>query len=553
VKNRTTSDNISPLNRRELLTSFLGLPVAMTAGCVAGPTTLPPEGRIVGGSADIGHRLRDGMRPSVPDHAWTDIEVVIVGGGIAGLSAARKLQQSGIDSFVLLELEQQPGGTSVSGQSELISYPWGAHYLPVPLPHNESLIRLLDEMGLVEDRDVDGSPRIAEHYLCRAPQERVFYKGFWYEGLFLHADASPRDLQQLQDFQQQVHQLVDWRDDAGRRAFTIPAAECSQHPRMLGLDALTMSDWLKKQGFSSERLWKFIDYACRDDYGLTVEQTSAWAGLFYFASRVGQSGRESQPFITWPEGNGRIVAHLAALSEQQIQSGWAVTAVEPGVNNADRITVTAFQSDTAAVRGWRARHVIFAAPPFLAPYLIPELDRERKAAFRSFEFGSWLVANLHLTDRPQSTGFPLSWDNVLYESPSLGYVAATHQRGMDFGPTVLTYYYPLCDDDPQVARQRLLSLSWDEWADVVLSDLERAHPEIRTLCRRLDIMRWGHAMVRPRPGFITGAARRISLQAYRGIHFAHSALSGLALFEEAFYHGERAAGEIMTVRNTATS
>ena len=548
MKNRATSDRFFPLNRRELLTSFLGLPIAMSAGCSSGPATLPPEGGFVGGSADVGHRLRDGMRPAVPDDAWTDTDVVIVGGGIAGLSAARKLQQSGIDRFVLLELEQQPGGTSVSGQSDLVAYPWGAHYLPVPLPHNKSLIRLLDEMGLVEDRAPDGSPRIAEQYLCRAPQERVFHNGIWHEGLFLHAAASARDLQELSDFQHRIHQLVDWRDEHDRRAFTIPAAECSQDSRMLDLDTVTMSDWLTDQGFSSARLRKFIDYACRDDYGLTVEQTSAWAGLFYFAARVRRSDEDSQPFITWPEGNGRMVAYLAALSHQQIQSGWAVTAVAPGKTDSERLRVAAFQTDSENVHGWRARHVIFAAPPFLAPYLIPDLGSERVSAFRSCEFGSWLVANLHLTDRPKSSGFPLSWDNVIYDSPSLGYVAATHQRGIDFGPTVLTYYYPLCDDDPHAARQRLLSLSWEEWADVVLTDLERAHPEIRSLCRRLDIMRWGHAMVRPRPGFITGAACRLSREPYRGIHFAHSALSGLALFEEAYYHGERAADEIVAAR-----
>ena len=42
-------------------------------------------------------------------------DVVIVGGGVAGLSAARKLKQAGVD-FVLLELEPEVGGTAVSGE-----------------------------------------------------------------------------------------------------------------------------------------------------------------------------------------------------------------------------------------------------------------------------------------------------------------------------------------------------------------------------------------------------------------------------------------------------
>ena len=77
---------------------------------------------------------------------------------------------------------------------------------------------------------------------------------------------------------------------------------------------------------------------------------------------------------------------------------------------------------------------------------------------------------------------------------------------------------------------RLLELGWAEWAEVALADLRRAHPDLRALVERLDVMRWGHAMVRPRPGFLWGGARGAAVQPYRGIHFAHCDLSGVALF-----------------------
>jgi hypothetical protein len=145
----------------------------------------------------------------------------------------------------------------------------------------------------------------------------------------------------------------------------------------------------------------------------------------------------------------------------------------------------------------------------------------------------------------QEVDFPLCWDNVLYGSRSLGYVAATHQRGLDYGPTVFTWYYPLADDDPRQARERLLSTDRDQWADIALADLETAHPDIRELTERLDVMRWGHAMIRPVPGFCWNPAREQAAKPYRGIHFAHSDLSGLALFEEAFAQGNRAAAEVL--------
>jgi len=128
---------------------------------------------------------------------------------------------------------------------------------------------------------------------------------------------------------------------------------------------------------------------------------------------------------------------------------------------------------------------------------------------------------------------------------------ATHQRGLDRGPTVFTYYYPLCDADPRVARTRLLSTDRRGWADIALTDLERAHPAIRSLCTRLDVMRWGHAMIRPQPGFIWGGARSKAQKPFRGIHFAHTDLSGIALFEEALDHGVRAAEEVLSELNRA--
>src|SRR5262249_54974900 len=86
------------------------------------------------------------------------------------------------------------------------------------------------------------------------------------------------------------------------------------------------------------------------------------------------------------------------------------------------------------------------------------------------------------------------------------------------------------------------------WADVVLTDLRPAHTTVRGFVERLDVMRWGHAMVRPRPGFVWGGARAAAKKPYRGIHFAHSDLSGLGLCEEALYHGVRAAEAVLAAR-----
>jgi len=540
-------------SRREILAAFLGLPFALAAcgGSGADDSTPLPGGELVGADDRLGHMLRDGLRPEPGPDAWERAGVVIVGGGAAGLAAAWRFLRAGFEDFVLLELEEAPGGTARSGSEHgVVPYPWGAHYLPAPTKENRALVRLLEEMGAVEGSDAEGEPVIAEQFLCRDPEERVFYRGRWYEGLYLHAGQSEEDARQFQAFNAEVNAWAGWRDARGRRAFSIPVSSCSDDAEVTALDRLTMAEWMEARGLNSPRLRWFVDYACRDDYGLTAAQTSAWAGLFYFASRMKRPGAETQSLLTWPEGNGRIVQHLYEKARPRVRLGLAAADVRPA--EGGEVEVVAVGRDGRGAVGIRARHVVFAAPQFLTKYLIRPFRDAPPAHASEFEYGAWMVANFFLKDRPaRGLGFPLAWDNVLYESPSLGYVVATHQRGFERGPTVFTYYYPLAETDPRQSRARLLSAGRDEWAEVALSDLSRAHPDIRRLTARLDIMRWGHAMIRPRPNFVWGGARRKAQAPFRNIHFANTDLSGVPLFEEAFDHGLRAAEEILALRGLA--
>ncbi len=538
---------MSNVTRRELLAAFLGAPAAFAlGGCTRATVPELPPGDLIGGSVSVGHLLMDVPHISVPQDRTEKHQVVIVGGGIAGLCAARRLLRSGVDDFVVIELEPEPGGTSRSGRSDIVAHPWGAHYVPAPSKDNPALVELLEEMGVFEGRDDAGDPIVAEQFLCRYPQERVFHKGYWHEGLYMHAGATLDDHAQLEKFKREIDFWVSWRDGRGRRAFAIPMANGSDDADVRELDRISMAEWLDERGLTSPRLRWYVDYACRDDYGSRAEHTSAWAGLFYFAARLREPGAESRPFITWPEGNGRLVEHLHNPCRQKTRLGLAVVDIVPGdAEGRPEVLVHAIAHDGRTAHAFHAEKVIFAAPYFLAPYIV-RFDSENSPSHVSeFEYGAWAVANLTLTERPHSRGTPLAWDNVLYESPSLGYVATTYQRGFDHGPALLTYYYALCDEDPNLARDRLLETDRDGWAEIALSDLERAHPGLRSQTSRIDVMRWGHAMILPRPRFIWGGEREAAAEPYRGIHFAHSDLSGLPLFEEALYRGTLAAEQVL--------
>jgi protoporphyrinogen oxidase len=528
--------------RREILASFLGLPFALSA-CSSNSENIAVAGEIVGANVDVGHILRENRNYEVPGNNWENVKVAIIGGGAAGLSAAWKFQRENFNDFVLLELEDKIGGTAQSGTSNIVSYPWGAHYLPVPFQENTELISLLDEMNLTDGKKENGEIIVKEQFLCREPEERIFYKGRWYHGLYLHVGESEADKREYAEFYKQVDFWVNWRDKSGKRAFVLPVANCSTDAEVLALDKISFGDWLRQKGFTSERLFWYCDYATRDDYGLKLDQTSAWAGLFYFCSRVRKSGEESQPFITFPEGNGKFINFLHDKIKDKTRLKTVVIEIIPNEKGVDVIYLNV---ETGIIRGLRAEKAIFAAPIFTAKYLIRDFKQNAPAHLKEFEHNAWFVANLFLKDRPKprfTKDFPLAWDNVLYESPSLGYVNSTHQKGLDYGAAVFTYYYPMCHEEN--ARAKLFGLNHQELADIVLSDLSRAHPNIRELTEKIDVMRWGHAMISPRPNFLWSGARDEAQKPFRNIHFAHSDLSGIALFEEAFYHGIRAANEIL--------
>lgn len=494
-------------------------------------------GSILGPSMDLGHRLREFKRPEAT--SFEKVGVLIVGGGVAGLSAAWRLAGAGFTDFRILEMEPEVGGTARGGRNGVSAFPWAAHYVPAPTQENPAMVRLLRAAGVVEGFDEQGEPLFGEQFTVRDPEERIFAHGQWWEGLYLRAGATPEDERQYHAFFREIETWSRWRDAQGRRAFDIPRAKGSDAPAVQALDALSFQAWLDQRGFTSERLLWLLDYACRDDFGARLDTTSAWAGLFYFAARKQGPGEDSRPVLAWPEGNAFLIEHLRSGYPERIRTGVAVSHIRTlGPKN---IEIHALDAASGSTLAYRAQRVIFAAPQYLAAHLIPD----RPPPSSAFSQSPWLVVNLTLRDRPKGGGFPLAWDNVLRDSDSLGYVVATHQSLKDYGPTVWTWYHPFPEPDMRAARQRLMQMDWAACVNLALGDLRKAHPDLESLVTKVDVMKWGHGMIRPSPGFCWSEGLRKAALPQGGIHFAHTDLSGLALFEEALDHGLRAAEEVL--------
>jgi protoporphyrinogen oxidase len=461
----------------------------------------PITGVFVNNDFARGHQLRDHARFAAPQKQQK-VPIVIVGGGIAGLCAGWKLQKLGIRDFVVLEMEARAGGNSRSGQNEISAFPWGAHYVPVPSRKNPLVREIFEDFGLVRDGVWD------ERNLCFSPQERLFIHGRWQE------DVEPAyDREQFQRFGERM------REFRALGEFTIPIAD-TPHPKTGVLDSQSMEEWMRSEKFTSSYLNWYVNYACRDDYGALARDTSAWAGIHYFCSR----DPEDKGPLTWPEGNGWLVKQL--LKRVPVKTDSMVYRVS---REGRRWRVATPQIE------YLADAVIFAAPTFLAPYVI---DPAPPIVHR--DYSPWLTANLTLDRLPAEEESELAWDNVIYDSPALGYVVANHQSlATRRERSVWTYYWSLAEGTPGENRKLLLEKDWNYWKEAILNDLSRAHPDIRACVSRIDIMRFGHAMARPVPGFLS--ARKSN---FGSLFFANSDQSGYSVFEEAHYRGIVAAAAV---------
>ncbi len=521
-------------DRRSALLGLGAGAAALAGGGVALAFREPPlpPGPLAGADLARGHRLRQGKfpAPSREEH----VGLVIAGGGISGLSAGWTLAEVGFDDFALLELEDEAGGNARSGRNAVSAYPLGAHYLPIPNREATALRHMLQRMGIIVG-EANGVPVYDPMQLCADLQERLLWRGRWQEGLVPRTGLTTKDKADLAAFDAEMARARAAIGSDGRPAFTTPTAYSSADPAWRALDRQTFAGWLDARSLTSPVLRAHVRYSMRDDYGTEPEHVSAWAGVHYWAGRRGFAAPDvADNVLTWPGGNGHLAGLMAGRLGDRIRPGRIVHAV---TRSDDGVAIDSFDVARGETVRTHARAAILAMPLFVTARLVPEIDA------KPCTYAPWIVANVTVAQPPRGTGAPLAWDNVSTTSESLGYVVATHQdASAPAGATVLSWYMPLSTMAPASARRLMLERPADEWKRIVRDDLLAIHPDLDI--GEIALWRWGHAMIRPTPGYVWGAAPRHRVEP--PLFLGHSDLSGLSLFEEAHFHGTQAAEAAMT-------
>lgn len=537
------------MNRRTFI-KLSGLTLSATYLNACNPFSEKPKynTRIAGANSKTGHLLRENRFP-LPTHT-EELNTLIVGGGIAGLSAARWLKKNNFSDFKLFELDTAIGGNSKGGKNAISNYPFAAHYLPIPNEKYKELIEFLHEHEIITGFDDKGLPIYNEYYICFEPHERFWFRGKWQDALPPKIGLSKEEEEELIRFLKTTETYKQALGNDNLPAFTIPLELSSKDELFMQLDNITIADYLKRENYKSNFLVWYINYCCKDDFGSSIHDTSAWAAFHYFACRNGKaSNATSIDVLTWPEGNHFLTKKLEHNLKEHIFIQQLTYKVEKE-NNKWNCYVYDVQKNTSTK--YVCNQVIMATPQFVNKRI---LAFETGVDWNSFTYYPWIVANVSLKNKKElNGGQDLAWDNVLYNSKSLGYVNACHQNfDQHSDKTVLTYYYNFSEQLAKTERENIYQNNELYWQKFIVEDLKKVHPKIEELIIDIEVNVLGHGMISPTKNFRNNPSRKILENGLENLFFAHSDISGISIFEQAFHRGITAANQVLKQKHDTNS
>ena len=492
--------------------------------------------KVTGTNSILGHRLWAKDFPKPTEEIIT--KFLIVGAGISGLSACRFFAQNNETDFLLLDMEDKVGGNSSNGENQFSKFPLGAHYLPFPNKEDQEIIAFLKESKMYLGDDENGNPILDDEQLTFPQQERLFFKNTWQNDLLPQTGISEETKKEYHIFFKMMDEFRTKKDDFGKYWFDIPIHNSSKEQNLLDLEKITFENWLHTKNLKSEELLWYLDYSCRDDFGLGIKSVSAWIGIHYFAGRKNNwvKNREDQVF-SWPEGNARLAKHLSKFS-----SGNTLTqnlAYQVEINN-DKVEVLVFDDLAKKSKKIIADKVLFSTPQFVNQYIF----KDRK--LKNFKYSPWLLSTITLKNEFGGE-VELAWDNVIYGTKGLGYIYDQHQNlNQNLSEKVITYYKSFSEEEVNKSRKKLFSLTEEELKKIVLDELKLAHPLIEDYILEMSFHKIGHGIIAPIPNQIFGEeSENLRKNIDDRIYFAHSDLSGISIFEEAFHQGTNAAKQIL--------
>ena len=501
-------------------------------------------GQFTGDDFELAHKLL--MDPDAVLRAGTaethpDVhDVIVVGGGISGLTVAYKLRDRRV---LLLESATQTGGVSKSDTWQGIDYALGAAYIIDPDPDSEDAnelagFKLLEELGLRKRGEDLTRNRTLQRRLSGDANHVVF------SNLRVIPEAEVYSARNRAFFEHVLDSDHYPSVPPGDPAL-VEALDRVSFRQFLETPALQRKIYDRTVGAISPLGWEAIEYYCWGAFGTTARETSAYHGLNFFAAEYGD-------VLVFPGGNGFITKRLTERIEQhapgRIRTGsWVLRIAKEG----DAFVVTSWENEK--LHRFRSRAVVFAAPLFLAPKVMPSLPEPQRRAIGTLGYRSYLVANVLLrrsaanifTNRVFHNGYELTRVHGVNvgttptETISNGKVysdAILADFASRRSPThaVMTVYrpYPLDSGRPTLFSAAYSDLEAEIRREVIAGF--RWHGLRAADIAGVRLTRWGHPMIVARPGQLAdGTLRTAAAPPQPGLWFSHTDMQGAPAYENA--------------------
>ncbi|MCP5122305.1 MAG: FAD-dependent oxidoreductase [Pseudomonadales bacterium] len=415
INERSTDAGIS---RRQMLLAATGTALATTVAGTASLAANKVMGKPEGADANV-------------------LDVVVIGAGLAGLTAARDLMQAGRNAFVVLEANDRVGGRTLNHKLA------GGHY---------------SEAG----GQWVGPGQTAVYDLCRELNIGMFPTYLKGKSVYRAADGSmyAEDAGGTFSVGPELEKVIEKLNEL---AAEVPSSAPWTAPRAAELDAISLAEFVKPYGLNP------LDTLSLD-LGLRLTDTIHYqeVSLLYALSRINYAGSYEQ-----------LEGFAGGAQEQRIENGsqYISEVLAAGIGDRLRLStpvrsITEWDSDVVSVHTdnsvFRAREVIMAISPALCNKVAfePDLPKKRQALQQTWPAFAPGRKTAHVYSRP-------FWRDAGYNGWLFdigGEVMWAYDNSPEDGSigVINAFIYPAMSNDPAVLAPQLAHLYAEAFGEAAL-------------------------------------------------------------------------------------